>query len=79
MTDRNEIMELAVVMKAKHCPHIVGFFGCLLRDVSMCVCVCMPTFLFSISCVYEYVRSHTVYNICVGVVCSMISVFLLWF
>ena len=34
MTDRNKIMELAVVMQAKKCPHIVGFYGCLQRDVS---------------------------------------------
>ena len=30
-----EILELAVVMKAKECPFIVQFYGCLVRDVSV--------------------------------------------
>ena len=30
----NEILELDVIKKAKQCPFIVVFYGCLLRDVS---------------------------------------------
>ena len=48
MTDRNEIMELAVVMQANRCPHIVGFYGCLQRDVSI---ILQPNYSISAGCV----------------------------
>ena len=33
-TEKKEIMEIAIVMKAGHFPYIVEFYGCLIRDVS---------------------------------------------
>ena len=38
-TDKRDIIELAVVMQSGRCPYIVEFYGCLIRDVCMCVCL----------------------------------------
>ena len=37
-SDKTDIVELAVVMQTGKCPFIVEFFGCLIRDVSVCMC-----------------------------------------
>ena len=34
-TDKSDIVELAVTMQTGVCPFIVGFYGCLIRDVSL--------------------------------------------
>ena len=33
-TEKSDIVELAVTMQTGVCPYIVGFYGCLIRDVS---------------------------------------------
>lgn len=33
-SDKMDIVELAVTMQTGVCPYIVGFYGCLIRDVS---------------------------------------------
>ena len=34
-SEKNDIVELAVTMQTGVCPYIVGFYGCLIRDVSL--------------------------------------------
>ena len=33
-SEKDDIVELAVTMQTGVCPYIVGFYGCLIRDVS---------------------------------------------
>lgn len=33
-SEKSDIVELAVTMQTGVCPYIVGFYGCLIRDVS---------------------------------------------
>ena len=33
-SEKSDIVELAVTMQVGVCPYIVGFYGCLIRDVS---------------------------------------------
>lgn len=38
-TEKHEIIELAVIMKMGKCPYIVEFYGCLIRDGDVWICM----------------------------------------
>ena len=51
-----DIVELAVTMQTGVCPFIVGFYGCLIRDVSQGSLASVV-----LVCVYMCVRVHVCY------------------
>ena len=71
-SEKMDIVELAVTMQAGVCPYIVGFYGCLIRDVSL-IGVYDNCSILKADTSITYLTSKT------RVVCHLLCGYIRWF